>query len=63
VRVGAGGLADAQGLVAARLGTDVAYLVRPDQHIAARFAAPKPDEITAAMARAGIRAAYPPKAA
>jgi 3-(3-hydroxy-phenyl)propionate hydroxylase len=63
VRVGAGGLTDTQGLVAARLGTDVAYLVRPDQHVAARFAAPRPDEIAAAIARAGLRASYPAKAA
>jgi 3-(3-hydroxy-phenyl)propionate hydroxylase len=59
VRVGAGGLTDSEGLVAARLGTDVAYLVRPDQHIAARFSAPRADEIAAALARAGIRASYP----
>jgi 3-(3-hydroxy-phenyl)propionate hydroxylase len=54
VRVGAGGLEDFQGLVATRLGRNVMYLVRPDQHIAARFTSPRPDDITAAIARAGL---------
>jgi 3-(3-hydroxy-phenyl)propionate hydroxylase len=57
VRVGGGGLEDTNGLVAARLGTDVVYLVRPDQHIAARFAAPGRQDIAAALARAGLRQA------
>jgi 3-(3-hydroxy-phenyl)propionate hydroxylase len=36
-RVGRGGLEDFSGFVAARYGRDVAYLVRPDQHVAARL--------------------------
>ena len=52
--VGKGGLVDANGLVAERLGRDIVYLVRPDQHIAARFSDPRADEIAAALARAGL---------
>ncbi|WP_262312524.1 FAD-dependent oxidoreductase [Acidiphilium sp. AL] len=52
VRVGKRGFADPEGLVAARLGRDVLYLVRPDQHIAARFVASTPEGIAAAFARA-----------
>jgi 3-(3-hydroxy-phenyl)propionate hydroxylase len=63
IRVGSGGLEDTKGLVAARLGSNMVYLVRPDQHIAARFAAPRPDEIAAALVRAGMRPAARPKAA
>jgi len=54
VRVAAAGpLVDAEGLVAARYGAAVAYLVRPDQHVAARFAAPTAAAVAAALARAG----------
>jgi 3-(3-hydroxy-phenyl)propionate hydroxylase len=63
VRVGPGGLEDCEGLVAARLGQDVVYLVRPDQHIAARFTSPRPDEVAGALARAGLGAVSRPKAA
>jgi 3-(3-hydroxy-phenyl)propionate hydroxylase len=63
VRVGDGGLGDAEGLVAARLGTDVVYLVRPDQHIAARFAAVRADDVATALARAGWRKISRPQAA
>ena len=31
-------LADSEGLVAARYGRNIAYLIRPDQHVAARLA-------------------------
>jgi 3-(3-hydroxy-phenyl)propionate hydroxylase len=63
VRVGVGGLEDSQGLVASRLGMNAVYLIRPDQHIAARFTAPRADEIAAAMHRAGLRETARPKAA
>jgi len=63
VRVGPGGLEDCEGLVAARLGQDVVYQVRPDQHIAARFTSPRPDEVAGALARAGLGAVSRPKAA
>ena len=49
---GPGALRDAAGLVAQRYGADAAYLIRPDQHVAARFAAPDPGQIAAALARA-----------
>ena len=52
VRVGKQGFGDPEGLIAARLGRDILYLVRPDQHIAARFAAPTLEGIAAALARA-----------
>lgn len=63
VRVGARGFADSEGLVAARLGRDVAYLIRPDQHIAARFAAPTAEAIAAALMRATGGTAASAKAA
>ena len=44
--------ADRDGLVAARYGEAVLYLVRPDQHVAARFRAPTRAAILAAFARA-----------
>jgi 3-(3-hydroxy-phenyl)propionate hydroxylase len=53
VRVGPGGLSDSHGYVAARYGPGAAFLVRPDQHVAARFAAPVPAAIAAALVRAG----------
>ncbi len=45
---------DVDGLVARRYGgmPGVAYLIRPDQHVAARFAKPTPEKIAAAMQRA-----------
>jgi len=55
-REGANALLDAQGLVAERYGTGLAYLVRPDQHIAARFAEPGAGAVAAAHARASGRA-------
>ena len=45
-------LMDAEGTVAAHYGAGLHYLVRPDQHIAARFSHPAPGEILAAKARA-----------
>lgn len=45
-------LADTQGLMAERYGSGLSYLVRPDQHIAARFARPRPGEIERALQRA-----------
>ncbi|NKE43736.1 FAD-dependent oxidoreductase [Roseomonas frigidaquae] len=49
-----GTLWDHSGLAAARYGAPPggAVLIRPDQHIAARFAAPRPGAIRAALARA-----------
>jgi 3-(3-hydroxy-phenyl)propionate hydroxylase len=52
VRVGPGGLADADGLVEARYGSDLVYLVRPDQHVAARFERPTAAALAAALSRA-----------
>lgn len=52
-----GALVDADGLVAARYGAGLAYLIRPDQHVAARFATPTEAAIAAALVRAGGRAA------
>ncbi|MEQ8965869.1 MAG: FAD-dependent oxidoreductase [Azospirillaceae bacterium] len=45
---------DADGLVAARYGgaPGVTYLIRPDQHVAARWPAPEAEAVTAALARA-----------
>jgi 3-(3-hydroxy-phenyl)propionate hydroxylase len=43
-------------LAAARYGTGMVYLVRPDQHIAARFRDATPAKIAAALARATGRA-------
>ncbi len=45
-------LRDTSGLVAARYGSSVSYLIRPDQHIAARFQQPQSGEITQALHRA-----------
>jgi 3-(3-hydroxy-phenyl)propionate hydroxylase len=47
-------LLDAQGLVAKRLDAQpgTAYLVRPDQHVCARWRAPTADAVCSAMARA-----------
>jgi 3-(3-hydroxy-phenyl)propionate hydroxylase len=49
-------LLDTEGLAAARYGTGMVYLVRPDQHIAARFRDATPAKIAAALARATGRA-------
>ena len=48
-------LFDVEGLVAARYGRGHVYLVRPDQHVAARFRDPTADEISAALERAAGR--------
>jgi len=56
LRVGPKGLADPDGIAAARYGTGMLYLIRPDQHVAARFAAPTHDAVAAAYARALARA-------
>lgn len=45
-------LLDAEGLATARYGEGMVYLVRPDQHIAARFRDAGPAKIVAALARA-----------
>ena len=60
--VGPHGLADPDGIAAARYGTGTLYLIRPDQHVAARFAAPTRDAIAAAHMRAlgRTRADAPP---
>jgi len=57
VRVGADGFADEEGFAAARLGHDVLYLVRPDQHVAARFVKPSREAVAQALRRAGGLAA------
>jgi len=51
---GAATLIDTGGLAAQRYGAveGAAYLIRPDQHVAARFARPTPGRISAALARA-----------
>ena len=56
VRIGAGGFADAEGKVAERYGSAV-YLVRPDQHVTARWTGPDAADIAAAMARCTARVA------
>ena len=43
---------DTDGLFAARYGQEFVYLIRPDQHVAARFSAPTSAAILAAWARA-----------
>ena len=48
VRVGRGGFGDADGKVQARYGDGV-YLVRPDQHVTARWIAPTGNDIAAAL--------------
>jgi 3-(3-hydroxy-phenyl)propionate hydroxylase len=45
-------LLDTEGLATARYGAGMVYLVRPDQHIAARFRDATPAKIAAALARA-----------
>jgi 3-(3-hydroxy-phenyl)propionate hydroxylase len=45
-------LLDREGLATARYGAGMVYLVRPDQHIAARFRDATPAKIAAALARA-----------
>jgi 3-(3-hydroxy-phenyl)propionate hydroxylase len=45
-------LPDSKGLAVARYGTSMVYLVRPDQHIAARFRDATPARIATALARA-----------
>ncbi|MCV0395511.1 MAG: FAD-dependent oxidoreductase [Rhizobiaceae bacterium] len=45
-------LFDAEGLVAARYGAGNVYLVRPDQHVAARLEAATRERVKAALARA-----------
>ena len=47
-------ITDSNGMLAERYGqaAGMAYLIRPDQHVAARFAAPEPDAISTALARA-----------
>ena len=52
VRVGGGGLGDPGGLVAARYGVDFLYLIRPDQHVAARLRSPTVATMADALARA-----------
>jgi 3-(3-hydroxy-phenyl)propionate hydroxylase len=52
VRVGGRGLGDPEGLVAARYGTDFLYLIRPDQHVAARLSRPTAAMMAEAVARA-----------
>jgi 3-(3-hydroxy-phenyl)propionate hydroxylase len=56
--VGASGdLVDVQGLIAARYGgaPGVVYLIRPDQHVAARFRDPTAADLASAFARANGR--------
>jgi 3-(3-hydroxy-phenyl)propionate hydroxylase len=53
VRAGFGGLTDTEGFVARRFGEGQVYLIRPDQHVAARFQDPTPAAMAAALARAG----------
>ena len=50
VRVGDGDFADAEGHVKERYGSGV-YLVRPDQHVTARWKLAGPDDIPAALSR------------
>lgn len=52
VHVGHGGIGDKEGMVAKRYGTARAYLIRPDQHVAAVFERIEPQAIGAALARA-----------
>ena len=50
VRIGKDGFGDVNGKVAERYGRGV-YLIRPDQHVAARWTAPGPGDIAAALAQ------------
>ena len=52
----AGALGDTEGVARARYGgtPGVTYLIRPDQHVAARFARYDPDAVRAALARATL---------
>ena len=52
VRVGTGGLGDPEGLVATRYGPGLLYLIRPDQHVAARLSRPTAAMMADALARA-----------
>ncbi len=45
-------LADTEGLVAQRYGEGMVYLIRPDQHVAARFWRPTTADVERALARA-----------
>jgi 3-(3-hydroxy-phenyl)propionate hydroxylase len=64
IRIGETGLRDRDGLVEARFGRHRLYLVRPDQHIAARFAAPTNEAaVAAALERATCRITKPQEAA
>jgi 3-(3-hydroxy-phenyl)propionate hydroxylase len=54
---GATMLIDGEGLVARRYGAGMTYLIRPDQHVAARFARPDAGAIEAALKRATGRGA------
>lgn len=45
-------LRDSQGFAAARYGQDMVYLIRPDQHVAARFKKPRDGDIEQALGRA-----------
>ena len=53
---GATMLVDGEGLVAARYGAGSVYLIRPDQHVAARLVRPDATAIEAALKRATGRA-------
>jgi 3-(3-hydroxy-phenyl)propionate hydroxylase len=52
IKIGAAGFADPDGFATARLGRDVLYLIRPDQHVAARFNAPTFAAVSQALRRA-----------
>ena len=56
VRIGKDGFADADGKVAARYGNGV-YLVRPDQHVTARWRSASAEDIRAALSRCTTRVA------
>ncbi|MDR6289365.1 MULTISPECIES: FAD-dependent oxidoreductase [Inquilinus] len=51
LRVGAGGFGDPEGDAAARYG-EALYLIRPDQHVAARLTGASVEDLRAALARA-----------
>jgi len=56
VRIGAGGYADAAGKIAERYGDGI-YLIRPDQHVTARWRKAGADDISDALARCTARVA------